>query len=109
MFSTYNKFNAGVHMNPHPDKLEKGGEDAFSISKDGTLLSVADGVGGWANSGVDPALYSKRLCSIIDDLHKKHENEEKYKGLPRDILIDAVGINNELGSCTVCLANMHKE
>ena len=70
LFSTFNKFNAGVHMNPHPDKIQKGGEDAYSISKDGTLLSVADGVGGWANSGVDPALYSKRLCSIIDDLHE---------------------------------------
>ena len=28
-----------------------------------SLLSVADGVGGWADYGVDPGLYSKQLCS----------------------------------------------
>jgi len=27
-----------------------------------SVLSVADGVGGWADVGVDPGLYSKRLC-----------------------------------------------
>jgi len=25
-------------------------------------LAVADGVGGWAEVGVDPGLYSKKLC-----------------------------------------------
>ena len=33
-----------------------GGEDAFFISQKGsTTFGVADGVGGWANSGVNPA------------------------------------------------------
>ena len=33
-----------------------GGEDAFFISQQGsTTFGVADGVGGWANSGVNPA------------------------------------------------------
>lgn len=27
-----------------------------------SILAVADGVGGWADHGVDPALYSKELC-----------------------------------------------
>lgn len=35
------------------------------------LLCVADGVGGWAESGVDPAIYSKKLCSIMHDLYKQ--------------------------------------
>ena len=30
------------------------------------LLAVADGVGGWAESGVDPANYSRSLCNNIN-------------------------------------------
>jgi len=56
-------------MNPHAAKVHKGGEDAYSISSDKLLLSVADGVGGWAESGVDPALYSKNLCKLINQMH----------------------------------------
>ena len=55
-----NRFHAGVHLNPHYNKRYKGGEDAACLSE--TMLAVADGVGGWAESGVDPAIYSKRLC-----------------------------------------------
>ena len=51
------KFNFGSYMIPHPDKAYKGGEDAVFVSD--KILSVADGVGGWAEVGVDPALYSK--------------------------------------------------
>lgn len=48
-------------MIPHPKKAYKGGEDAFYA--DERLLAVADGVGGWADVGVDPGLYSKQLVS----------------------------------------------
>lgn len=34
-------------MIPHPDKVAKGGEDALFTHKN--LISVADGVGGWAD------------------------------------------------------------
>lgn len=54
------KFNFGSFMIPHPDKAYKGGEDAVFVSD--KILSVADGVGGWAELGVDPSLYSKLLC-----------------------------------------------
>ena len=47
---------------PHPEKAHKGGEDAGFAGD--TFLAVADGVGGWAESGVDPGLYSKRLISL---------------------------------------------
>lgn len=54
-------------MIPHPDKKDKGGEDAFFSSRWYSLLisvlAVADGVGGWNELGVDPALYSRKLCS----------------------------------------------
>lgn len=49
-------------MKPHPEKAYKGGEDAGLAEK--YYLAVADGVGGWANEGVDPALYSKKLIAM---------------------------------------------
>ena len=49
-------------MIPHPEKAEKGGEDAGYASL--SYLAVADGVGGWADSGVDPGLYSKKLIDL---------------------------------------------
>ena len=48
---------------PHSEKVDKGGEDAYIASPD--LLVVADGVGGWASQGVDPGLFSKKLCFNI--------------------------------------------
>jgi protein phosphatase PTC7 len=60
-----NYFYSGVHVNPHPNKIQKGGEDAYGISENNRLLTMADGVGGWAESGVDPALYSRELCQIM--------------------------------------------
>ena len=50
-------FRGGASNIPHDDKLHKGGEDAFTASE--RLIAVADGVGGWANRGVDPGLFSK--------------------------------------------------
>jgi hypothetical protein len=50
-------FRFGSHLIPHPTKAKKGGEDAFVAAHD--LMVVADGVGGWARSGIDPGLFSK--------------------------------------------------
>lgn len=49
-----------VFVLPHMQKRHKGGEDAAVLTD--TVLAVADGVGGWAENGVDPANYSRRLC-----------------------------------------------
>ena len=62
------KFNYGVAMLPHREKKHKGGEDAF-VSSD-SLLSVCDGVGGWASSGVDPANYSRELAANVGRIFK---------------------------------------
>ena len=59
-----NRFHSGVFLNPHPAKKAKGGEDAACVSEN--IIAVADGVGGWAESGVDPANYSRKLCYNID-------------------------------------------
>ncbi|KDD72193.1 hypothetical protein H632_c3719p0, partial [Helicosporidium sp. ATCC 50920] len=48
-------------MIPHPAKVARGGEDAYFLAADGRCVGVADGVGGWAEVGVDPGLYSREL------------------------------------------------
>lgn len=56
---------------PHPDKVDTGGEDAFFVSEDKSALGVADGVGGWRESGIDPGDYSRSFmrtaCAFVDD------------------------------------------
>ena len=94
-----NVFTSGVFLNPHFAKRFKGGEDAACIND--RLICVADGVGGWAESGIDPALYSKRLCAIIDVLYRS--GDERYQMSPKQLLVDAVKKNEEVGSCTCCL------
>jgi len=67
----HNVLNSGVCMIPHVDKRDKGGEDAYFISSDMSLIAVADGVGGWNRKGIDPALFSNELCG---HLKTKYEN-----------------------------------
>lgn len=54
---------------PHPKKKDKGGEDAYFISADDSLVGMADGVGGWNKKGVDPALFSNELCANFKQLY----------------------------------------
>ncbi|EJT73343.1 hypothetical protein GGTG_10187 [Gaeumannomyces tritici R3-111a-1] len=72
----YNPATHVFHFNPHnrilPDQARnkrlrpESGQDAFFVSRvgdtDGVALGVADGVGGWMDSGVDPADFSHGLC-----------------------------------------------
>jgi serine/threonine protein phosphatase PrpC len=87
--------NSGVNIIPHPEKKEKGGEDAACLTSH--LLCVADGVGGWSYRGVDPALYSRSLCSIIKDkFTNAYELLEDYKYIksPTTLLVDSVNAND---------------
>ena len=54
---------AGANL-PHPDKVAKGGEDAWFVridKKGGGEMYLADGVGGFNEKGVDPGLYARVL------------------------------------------------
>ena len=77
-------FRGGVSMIPHDEKVHKGGEDAFTASE--RLIAVADGVGGWANQGVDPGLFSKQLTKDIQALFNEKGSEMTLK----EILVKAV-------------------
>ncbi|PQQ06555.1 putative protein phosphatase 2C 26 isoform X2 [Prunus yedoensis var. nudiflora] len=62
-------FCVGTHLIPHPNKVEKGGEDAFFVSSyNGGIIAVADGVLGWAEQDVDPSLFPKELMANVSCL-----------------------------------------
>ncbi|RDL38314.1 Protein serine phosphatase 2C [Venustampulla echinocandica] len=56
------------------------GQDAFFVSRVGetsdVAFGVADGVGGWMNSGVDPADFSHGLCDYAAHAAYTHRPEE---------------------------------
>ena len=91
---------------PHPDKVAKGGEDAWFVVVDaergnGTIC-VADGVGGFNEQGVDPGLYARVLS---------------YEGLaaatrdggdddPRRVAIEAQANTKLPGAATMCVVRL---
>ena len=55
--------SAGSNI-PHPDKISKGGEDAWFVHIDqngGGEIYLADGVGGFNEQGIDPGMYARVL------------------------------------------------
>lgn len=87
------------------------------------MLIVADGVGGWNEVGVDPALYSKRLCELLRDLYlsndlKKNMNPHKmrkgvegdhFKNFIKFLINQSVRSNKEVGSSTLCLILLDRQ
>lgn len=65
------RLDSAVVMIPHPQKADRGGEDAFFISDSGMAVGVADGVGGWAEVGVDPGLYSRELMEHANEASQR--------------------------------------
>lgn len=58
-------------MLPHKEKILKGGEDAVAAAEG--LVCVSDGVGGWAMSGVDPAVFARDLIKNTVEIYEKEE------------------------------------
>ncbi|CAI6286525.1 unnamed protein product [Periconia digitata] len=93
----------------------KSGQDAFFYSQVGTTKSstfgVADGVGGWVESGIDPADFSHGLCEYMACAARswpRHSNKTSSLH-PKDLLqvaydevIEDKGIVG--GGSTACLA-----
>ena len=54
---------------PHPLKADRGGEDVHLVCRAGgtTMFGVFDGVGGWAELGVDPAEYARKLAQELEE------------------------------------------
>jgi len=49
---------------PHPEKAEKGGEDAYFYQEDNdfSMAAVFDGVGGWNDEGIDPKIWAQAMA-----------------------------------------------
>lgn len=88
---------SGAVIIPHPEKAYKGGEDALAVHE--RMITVADGVGGWANEGVDVAKYSKQLMRFISEGYSKMLIES-----PKSVLTNAWRRTTETGSSTAVIA-----
>ncbi|KAF6837626.1 5-azacytidine resistance protein azr1 [Colletotrichum plurivorum] len=82
-FNPYNRIQQTRNKRLRPDS----GHDAFFISRVGdsgaVALGVADGVGGWVDSGVDPADFSHGLCDYMASTAYGHgpvKNDSMTKG-----------------------------
>eukprot|EP00892_Ulva_mutabilis_P006407 jgi/Ulvmu1/4138/UM019_0117.1 len=104
---------AGACCLPHPDKVATGGEDAYFISANQAVLGVADGVGGWQYSGIDPGDYSRTLmrvaCEFTDDPDKFGDikRKEDWPEALRKALAAAHQKTRMPGSSTACLVGLH--
>ncbi|PIM97514.1 Serine/threonine protein phosphatase [Handroanthus impetiginosus] len=97
--------NVGTHLIPHPDKVEKGGEDAFLVSSHGGgVIAVADGVSGWAQENVNPALFSRELMANASSLVE--DEEVNYD--PRSLIRKAHAATTSIGSATAVVAMLER-
>jgi protein phosphatase PTC7 len=93
---------AAAFMIPHPDKAHSGGEDSYFISKQHSVIGVADGVGGWATiANSDSSFWSREIM-------RRSEACAALKS-PREILLRALfGLeSNTQGSTTVSIAALN--
>ncbi|KAK6142142.1 hypothetical protein DH2020_006953 [Rehmannia glutinosa] len=89
------RLNGSVHK--AKKLVEKGGEDAFFVSSHGGgVIAVADGVSGWAEKDVNPALFS---CELMANASRFVEDEEVNYD-PRSLIRKAHAATTFIGSAT---------
>ncbi|KAL6012365.1 hypothetical protein ACLOJK_002852 [Asimina triloba] len=100
------KLLSGSCYLPHPDKEETGGEDAHFICIDEQAIGVADGVGGWADLGIDAGQYARELMS-----HSVNAIQEEPKGSidPARVLEKAYLSTKSKGSSTACIVALTEQ
>ncbi|KAG8654683.1 hypothetical protein MANES_05G162400v8 [Manihot esculenta] len=100
------KLISGSCYLPHPDKEATGGEDAHFICSDEQAIGLADGVGGWADLGIDAGQYSRELMS-----NSVTAIQEEPKGFvdPARVLEKAYSSTKAKGSSTACIIALTAE
>ncbi|KAF9931747.1 hypothetical protein FBU30_009671 [Linnemannia zychae] len=108
----------------HPGKVDAGEDAFFHVStRSRVALGVADGVGGWSELGVDPALFSWALMNNAENIARLTDCVPPENNLPagsESTILDAQtildGAYNELvqsgtveaGSSTACILSLCK-
>jgi protein phosphatase PTC7 len=88
---------------PHDQKKAKGGEDTYILTSDVRFFGVFDGVGGWAESGVDPRLYALALAkSCAEEAAVNQAETDPVNWL--SAAYDRVRALRVIGSCTATVA-----
>lgn len=109
------KLRLGSCQLPHPDKASYGGEDAYFVTDlGGGAIGIADGVGGWQESGVNPAEYSRTLMlNARAFLEKTEKFATADKAASSTVLIDPKGAlaaahqyTKVPGSATACVLQL---
>lgn len=96
-------YSAGANI-PHPDKAKRGGEDAYFVSLPETsAVGVADGVGGWANQGINPKDFADDLMAFSLDAILDGEKD------PMVALNTSYKQVEQVGSCTAVVGIMDEE
>ncbi|MED6179591.1 hypothetical protein PIB30_002415 [Stylosanthes scabra] len=98
-------FSVGSCLIPHPDKVDRGGEDALLVSNyNGGVIAVADGVSGWAEEDVDPSLFPRELLAnasnFVEDMEVNYD--------PQILIRKAHAATSSTGSATVIVAMLEK-
>ena len=70
---------------------------------------MADGVGGWAESGVDPARFARQFCANVDKRLEGDVDGNEYSKDPKRLLIDAVEDTREVGSSTAVIVSLDRD
>ncbi|KAF7828829.1 putative protein phosphatase 2C 80 [Senna tora] len=97
------KLVSGSCYLPHPDKEETGGEDAHFICADEHAIGVADGVGGWADVGVNAGLFARELMS---NSVRAIQEEPQGSFDPMRVLEKAHSGTKAKGSSTACIIGL---
>ncbi|VAI38683.1 unnamed protein product [Triticum turgidum subsp. durum] len=100
------KLVSGSCYLPHPAKEATGGEDGHFICIDEQAIGVADGVGGWADHGVDAGLYAKELMSKSMSAIK---DEPEGAIDPSRVLEKAFTGTKARGSSTACIITLKEQ
>ena len=106
LVSALNSLRVAVHNFPCPGKKNPKGEDAHFFGP--LAMAVADGVGGWAEVGVDPSLYANELMKGVKTAVNTLSDTERVE--PMTVLKFAAGKCASVGSstCSLLLLDPHK-
>ncbi|KAG6600603.1 putative protein phosphatase 2C 55, partial [Cucurbita argyrosperma subsp. sororia] len=100
------KLLSGSCYLPHPAKKETGGEDAHFICVDEQVIGVADGVGGWADVGVDAGEFSRELMSNSINAVQEQPRDSVD---PAKVLEKAHSVTTAKGSSTACIISLSEK